>query len=73
METFLALTFRPWDSHCIHVDVAAPEETKAAVDRIVGCYRDLFRNSNIFTVRKGIVTKLQLKLLTNKYNVYSIL
>ena len=52
METFLALTFRPWDSHCIHVDVAAPQETKEAVDRIVGCYRYLFPQSNIFTIRE---------------------
>ena len=54
LEVFLALTFRPWDSHCIHVDVAAPEETRAAVERIVGCYKELFPHGNIFTVR-GIV------------------
>ena len=68
LEVFLALTFRPWDSHCIHVDVAAPEETRAAVERVVGCYKEFFPHGNIFTVR-GIVKSMSVDLLEHIFNV----
>ena len=47
---FLALTFRPGDSHCIHVDPKANEATTRAIKAVIGCYNYKFPNATLFAV-----------------------
>ena len=50
LEIFLALTFRPGDSHCIHVDPKADEATTRAIKAVVSCYNHKFPNATVFEV-----------------------
>ena len=50
LEMFLALTFRPGDSHCIHVDPKADEATTKAIQAVIGCYNYKFPNATVFEV-----------------------
>ena len=50
LEMFLALTFRPGDSHCIHVDPKADETTTKAIKAVIKCYNHKFPNATVFQV-----------------------
>ncbi len=50
LEVFLALTFRPGDAHCIHIDPKAPDLTRAATEAVVECYKFRYPEANIFIV-----------------------
>lgn len=54
LELFLSLTFRPMDSHCIHVDAKAPDEVQAAIMGIVKCYNYKFKKANVFVAKHSI-------------------
>ena len=47
---FLALTFRPGDSHCVHVDPKADQSTAKAIKAVIGCYNHKFPNATLFAV-----------------------
>lgn len=51
LETFLALNFRPSDSHCVHIDAGASEKTRAAMEGVFKCYQEKYPVSNIFSIR----------------------
>ncbi len=51
---FLALAFRPGDSHCIHVDIKASEGVKEAIKNIVKCYKEAYPESNIFVATNPV-------------------
>ena len=51
LETFLALNFRPSDSHCVHIDASASDETRDAMEGILRCYRERYPEANIFSIR----------------------
>ena len=53
-EMFLALTFRPEDSHCIHVDAKADTKISEAAHEVVKCYNQVYPDSNVFLVDKPI-------------------
>ena len=40
-EVFMALMYRPWNSHCIYIDRKAPKAVHLAVHGIVRCYQNL--------------------------------
>ena len=50
LEMFLALTFRPGDSHCIHIDPKADVATTRAIKAVIGCYNYKFPNTTVFEV-----------------------
>ena len=50
LETFLALTFRPRDSHCFHIDPKASDATTKAMEAIIGCYNQKYPNTTMFAV-----------------------
>ena len=50
LEMFLAVTFRPGDSHCVHIDPKADEATTKAIKAVIGCYNDKFPNATVFAV-----------------------
>ncbi|XP_059088206.1 beta-1,3-galactosyl-O-glycosyl-glycoprotein beta-1,6-N-acetylglucosaminyltransferase 4-like [Tigriopus californicus] len=50
LELFLASSFHPLDSYCIHVDAKAKDKVKTAIDQLVGCYQWKYPEANIFTV-----------------------
>jgi hypothetical protein len=39
LEMFLAMTFRPTDSHCIHIDVSTNEKTRDVIEQLYFCLR----------------------------------
>ena len=51
LETFLALNFRPGDSHCVHIDASASRRTRDAMEGILRCYREKFPGANVFSIR----------------------
>ena len=51
LETFLALNFRPSDSHCVHIDASASEKTREAMEGILRCYKEKYPEANIFSIR----------------------
>ena len=51
LELFLALYFRPGDSHCIHVAAGVRDAVWEAVFRIAHCYHAKFPRSRIFLTR----------------------
>ena len=50
LEVFLALTFRPRDSHCFHIDPKASDATTKAMESIIGCYNQRYPNTTMFAV-----------------------
>ncbi|XP_059097770.1 beta-1,3-galactosyl-O-glycosyl-glycoprotein beta-1,6-N-acetylglucosaminyltransferase 4-like [Tigriopus californicus] len=50
LELFLATSFDPLDSYCIHVDAKADEKVTKAVDQMVKCYEWKHPKATIFTV-----------------------
>ena len=46
LEAFLAIYFRPSDSHCIYIDKKATETVRAAIEGLVKCYRQKFYSSD---------------------------
>ncbi|XP_059096883.1 N-acetyllactosaminide beta-1,6-N-acetylglucosaminyl-transferase-like isoform X2 [Tigriopus californicus] len=50
LELFLATSFDPLDSYCIHVDAKADEKVTKAVDQMVKCYQWKHPKATIFTV-----------------------
>ena len=50
LEVFLALTFRPRDSHCFHIDPKASDATTKAMEAIITCYNQKFPNTTMFAV-----------------------
>ena len=50
LEMFLALTFRPGDSHCIHIDPKADKATTRAIKAVISCYNYKFPNTTVFEV-----------------------
>ena len=48
LEVFFMLTFRPRDSHCIHVDPKASESTKRAIEAVIKCYKHKYPEASIF-------------------------
>lgn len=51
LELFLALYFRPGDSHCIHVAAGVRDAVWEAVFRIAHCYHARFPRSRVFLTR----------------------
>ena len=51
LETFLALNFRPGDSHCVHIDASASRRTRDAMEGVLRCYRETFPGANVFSIR----------------------
>ena len=51
LETFLALNFRPSDSHCVHIDAGASGKTRAAMEGVFKCYKEKYPESNMFSIR----------------------
>ena len=51
LETFLALHFRPSDSHCVHIDAGASDKTRAAMEGVFKCYAEKYPESNLFSIR----------------------
>ncbi|TRY61224.1 hypothetical protein TCAL_10076 [Tigriopus californicus] len=54
LELFLSLTFRPMDSHCIHIDAKASDEVQSAILGIVKCYNYRFKKANVFVAKHSI-------------------
>ena len=50
LEVYLALTFRPGDSHCFHIDPKAGFRTTKAMVSIISCYNQKFPNTTMFAV-----------------------
>ena len=50
LEVFLSLTFRPGDSHCIHIDAKASDLTTNAVEAIISCYNQKYPGTTIFAI-----------------------
>lgn len=50
-EMYLALHYRPVDSHCIHLDLKATDKVKLAVRSLVRCYKHKFPGS-MFMISK---------------------
>ncbi|TRY73679.1 hypothetical protein TCAL_10160 [Tigriopus californicus] len=50
-EMYLALHYRPVDSHCIHLDLKASDKVKSAVRSLVRCYKLKFPGS-MFMIAK---------------------
>ena len=50
LEVFLALTFRPGDSHCIHIDPKSSDTTTKAMESIISCYNQRYPNTTMFAV-----------------------
>ena len=50
LEVFLALTFRPGDSHCIHIDPKSSDATTKAMESIISCYNQRYPNTTMFAV-----------------------
>ncbi len=48
---FLALTFRPMDSHCVHIDASSPPKVRQAMENVIKCYKHKFPEANIFSVK----------------------
>ena len=47
-EILLHLTFRPYNSDCIYIDLKASEDIKKAYQSLVDCYQSHFPNTTIF-------------------------
>ena len=54
LEAFLAVMFKPTNSHCIHVDASTPEKERLAIEGVVKCYKERFPEANIFTIKYPI-------------------
>ena len=50
LEVFLALTFRPGDSHCFHIDAKASDLTTNAVEAIISCYNQKYPSTTMFAI-----------------------
>ena len=50
LEVFLALTFRPGDSHCFHIDPKASDATTKAMESIISCYNQKYPNTTMFVI-----------------------
>ena len=50
LEVFLALTFRPGDSHCFHIDPKSSDTTTKAMESIISCYNQRYPNTTMFAV-----------------------
>lgn len=50
LELFLASSFHPLDSYCIHVDAKAKKNVRIAINQLVGCYKWKYPEAIIFTV-----------------------
>ncbi|XP_059079306.1 beta-1,3-galactosyl-O-glycosyl-glycoprotein beta-1,6-N-acetylglucosaminyltransferase-like [Tigriopus californicus] len=53
-ELYLAVHFRPWDTHCIHVDPKANEATHQAIEGLVRCYREKFKGTSFFIAKHPV-------------------
>ena len=51
LEVFLALTFRPGDSHCFHIDAKASDLTAKAVEAIISCYNQKYPSTTMFAIQ----------------------
>ena len=47
-EILLHLTFRPYNSYCIYIDLKASEDIKKAYQSLVDCYQSHFPKTTIF-------------------------
>ena len=54
LEVHLALTFRPGDSHCFHIDQKARLKTTKAMESIISCYNQKFPNTTMFSVPRPV-------------------
>ena len=53
-ELQLALSYRPVDAHCVHIDLKADPKAEAAIRAIVRCYNHRFPNSTFVISRLRI-------------------
>ena len=51
LEVFLALTFRPGDSHCFHIDAKASDVTAKAIKAVISCYNQRYPNTTVLAVQ----------------------